>query len=282
MKILQPHDRPQANPPDLDIGVIYTYERHFMPRLLDTLARSGEGLSLRLLLVDNASRDEQAMREWRASFPKVHVVENAVRLGYAPNLNRILEASTARYVLLMNTDMYFDPYQQCLAKMARFMDDHPDCGLSICRIYHPDGSYGWPARRFQTLRTIAARRLRVGKLMQAEVDRYLYKDESPFDSFECDWVSGCFLFARREAVRDVGGFDTGFVKYFEDVDFCLRMARAGWKVMFHGGTYCYHCEQRASRKLLTRDAWRHMRSYLRWLAKWGFSPQPRPGLKKAA
>jgi GT2 family glycosyltransferase len=182
----------------------------------------------------------------------------------------------------MNTDMYLDPCQQCLAKMVRFMDQHRDCGLATCRLYHPDGTYGWPARRFQTLRTIAARRLPVGKMMKAEVDRYLYKHESPFDSFACDWVSGCFMFVRREAALAVGGFDTGFVKYFEDVDFCLRMARAGWRVMFHGGTYCYHCEQRASRKLISRDAWLHMRSYMRWLAKWGLSPRVPGEVKKAA
>ena len=47
------------------------------------------------------------------------------------------------------------------------------------------------------------------------------------------------------------------------------MARAGWQVMFHGGTRCYHHEQRASRKAFSRDAWRHGRAYLRWLMKVG-------------
>ena len=65
---------------------------------------------------------------------------------------------------------------------------------------------------------------------------------------------------RRQAFQQVGLFDESFGKYFEDVDICLRMARAGWRVMYHGGTSCYHIEQRASRRLLSRDAWRHARA----------------------
>ncbi len=43
--------------PDLDIGVIYTHERELMPRLLGTMRASCRGLRVRLILVDNASRD---------------------------------------------------------------------------------------------------------------------------------------------------------------------------------------------------------------------------------
>ena len=53
---------------------------------------------------------------------------------------------------------------------------------------------------------------------------------------------------------------------------CLRMARGGWRVMHHGATSVYHIEQRASRNLLSADAWKHFRSYLYWLSKWGYRP----------
>ena len=86
--------------------------------------------------------------------PQTKILRNEKPLGYAANLNRIL-AATSAYVLLMNTDMYFDPADQCLAKMVAFMDERPRSGISICQIYRPDGSYGHPARRFPTLRTIA-------------------------------------------------------------------------------------------------------------------------------
>jgi|GEM_PF-672804 len=250
---------------DLDIGVIYTYERDYMTPLVRSLLHSGEGLRMRLIMVDNASDDGVA--EWKDVFKHNRVLRNERRLGYAANLNRILEASTARYVLLLNTDMVFDPDEQCLAKMTAFLDREPRCGVAGCRLYHPDGTYAYPARRFPRLTTIVARRF--SKIVHAPrtLRKYLHEDHDREATFECDWLSGCFLMLRRESHQQVGRFDEGFHKYFEDVDYCGRMARANHRVMFFGGTYGYHWEQRDSTRLLSRDSWIHIASYARWLGK---------------
>jgi N-acetylglucosaminyl-diphospho-decaprenol L-rhamnosyltransferase len=255
---------------DVDVGVIYTYEDDFLPRLLSTLRGSARGLNLRLILADNNS--QRGVGPWMKYFPHTTVLRNRKRLGYCANLNRILGASSAPYVLLLNTDMYFDPAEQCVAKMVDFMESRPGCGIAGCRLHHEDGQHAPSARRFQTLATLLARRFGLGRLMHRTLEQYLYRDRAICDSWRCDWLSGCFLMIRREAFEDVGFFDTRFVKYFEDVDMCLRMAGAGWHVMYHGATYCYHAEQRASMNLFSADARQHLRSYLRWLAKWGFTP----------
>jgi len=250
--------------PDLDIGVIYTHEQELMPRLLTTMSASGEGLRMRLILVDNASAG--GVEPWCGHL-ETQVLRNTRRLGYAVNLNRILDASTAKYVLLMNTDMYFDPREQCLARMAAFMDSQPRCGMAGCRLYHADGSDAYAARRFQTLPLVLARRCGLGRLLRRTVDRHFYAEHTPDETWPCDWLSGCFLMIRREAIEQVGHFDEGYGKYFEDVDMGLRMARAGWQVMYHGATSCYHLESRASKTLFSADAWLHLRAYLRWLRR---------------
>jgi N-acetylglucosaminyl-diphospho-decaprenol L-rhamnosyltransferase len=240
-----------------------------MPRLLSSLRRSGDGLRLRLILVDNVSDD--GAEQWRDYFPEMVVLRNERRLGYGANLNRVLAASDAPFSLLLNTDMYFEPADQCVAKMVDFLNRHPRCGVAGCRLLHEDGEHAPSARRFQTLSTILARRCGMGKILRGAVDDYFYRDLAIDDTWECDWLSGCFLMVRREAFREVGYFDTRFEKYFEDVDLCRRMTRAGWRVMYNGGAYCYHLEQRASISLFSADARVHVRSYLRWLRKWGFS-----------
>lgn len=257
-------------PYDLDIGVIYTHERELMPRLLETMSASGDGLRMRLILVDNASRDLAAA--CHPTLSETRIVRNGKRLRYAANLNRILDVSTARYVLLMNTDMYFDPRNQCLARMVDFMDSQPQCGLAGCRLYHADGADAHAARQFQTLPLILARRCGLGRVLRGTVNRHFYADHGCDETWPCDWLSGCFLIVRREAIEEIGHFDEGYGKYFEDVDICLRMARAGWQVMYHGAASCYHLEQRASKKLFSADAWAHFRAYLRWLGKWGLNP----------
>ena len=252
--------------PDVDVGIIYTYERQYLDLLIGSLGHSAEVVFPRLILVDNASDD--GVSEWENTFARTKVIRNERRMGYGPNLNRILASSTARYVLLLNTDMFFDPDERVLDQMVAFMDAHPECGISGCRMYHGDGSYAYPARRFYSLGMIAARRLgRLGRLFSRSEDDLLYRDRDRRSQFECDWLSGCFLMVRREAVEQVGGFDEQFEKYFEDVDFCSRFSQNGWKVMFNGATYGYHLEQRASKRLFSRDAFAHARSYWRWLWK---------------
>jgi N-acetylglucosaminyl-diphospho-decaprenol L-rhamnosyltransferase len=258
--------------PDVDVGLVYTYERQWMPRLLSSLAAAGRGVAMRLILVDNDSAD--GVEAWKGYVPDTVVLRNRRRYLYPANLNHVLRASTARYVLLLNTDMFFDVSEPCLLRMVRFMDSRPQCGIASCGLYHEDGQFAYPARRFQNLAVVLARRCGLGRFMRRTLDRYLYRDHAPDATWETEWLSGAFLMLRRDAMTEVGLFDEGFGKYFEDVDMCLRMARAGWNVMYHGGTYCYHLERRASRRIISTDALRHLRAYVRWHWKWGFSVRP--------
>ena len=225
---------------------------------------------MRLILVDNCSA--AGVARWRGVVARTLVVHNSRPLSYAANMNRILRASTARYTLLLNTDMRFDPPTQCLARMVAFMDAHADCGLAGCRIEHADRGNAFAARRFQTLPIILARRFGLERFAPNVVDRYLYRRCDPQATFDCDWLSGCFLLARRDALADVGPFDERFGKYFEDVDMGLRMRLAGWRVMYHGAANCCHLEQRASVRLFSVDAWRHLAAFARWFHKWGWRP----------
>jgi GT2 family glycosyltransferase len=261
---------PRLQTPSVDVGVIYTGEDALVSRLVQSLDDSRDAEVCRLLLVDNASTGGTDQFEPRSP---TTVIRNQRRLGYAANANRILQASVAPFILILNTDLYFDPGERCISKMLEFMRQNPDCGLAGCCNYRADGEFGYPARRFQTLRTIACRRLGLAKLARREIDGYLYRDRGQHSSYDCDWLSGCFLMIRRKSFEDVGPFDCEFRKYFEDVDYGLRMARAGWRVMFNGGTFCYHDEQRASRSLFSKDAALHLASYARWVRKWGFNPR---------
>ncbi|MBX7164749.1 MAG: glycosyltransferase [Pirellulales bacterium] len=249
--------------PDLDLGVIYTHEQAWIGPLLESLAVSGPGLRMRLLLVDNASGS--GVDAWRRIVPETQVLTNASRLGYAANLNRILGASTARHVLLLNTDMRFEPAEQSLTQLVQYLDAEPSVGIVGCRLHHLDGAFAFPARRFPTWRAIAARRLGVGgRLARAAAD-HLYQERRPTETFDCDWLSGCLLCVRRACHRQLGPLDEHYWKYFEDVDYCARAWQSGWRVAYFGRTYVYHFEQRASKRWFSMDSVLHLRAYARWL-----------------
>ena len=185
-------------------------------------------------------------------------------------------------MLLLNTDVYFDPDERCLTKMVAFMDSHPACGIAGCRVYHEDGSYAYPARRFQTLPIVLSRRLGLGRLLPGALEGYLYQERAIGDAWECDWVSGASCsFAARRSKRSACS-TSGFSSISKTWTCVCAWRRAGSAPMFNGATYCYHVERRSSKNLLSIDAWKHARSYLRWLGKWGFSPAAEPALPRPA
>lgn len=253
--------------PDMEIGIIYTHERHFILPLLNSLQAAWVGLNARLLLVDNHSNTN--MDEFKALVTPlpVKIITNNRRLNYARNLNVILQHSTAKYVLLMNTDMWFVENEPTLKILFDFMESMPRCGMTVARIIGKDGEFMFPARRFPTIKAILSRRLPVFFNQKKNVEEHLYANRDLHAIFECDWVSGCFMLVRKEAIKETGLFDEGFEKYFEDVDFAARMWEKNWKVMYCGEASCVHLEQKASKRLISKDAFYHLKSYFRFLRK---------------
>jgi N-acetylglucosaminyl-diphospho-decaprenol L-rhamnosyltransferase len=255
-------------PLDLSISIVSTNERRYIEPMLPTLYQSVRDITFEVVLIDNASTD--GLVELAKLYDKLQIIRNDKRLSFCANHNFGICASKGRYVLVLNPDVLFDIEEPCLDKMVQFMDQHPECGVSGCRVYNFDKEFAYPARHFFDWRIILARRL--PRLFESDniIDKYLYRSKDIYSTFECDWLSGCFLFFRKSALDQVGLFDLGYPKYFEDVDICYRMKKAGWKVYYCGDTYYYHLEQRASKKLFTMDAWKHIRSYIHWKAKyWG-------------
>lgn len=77
-----------------------------------------------------------------------------------------------------------------------------------------------------------------------------------------DWSNAAFWLVRAQAWRELGGFDTRYFMYGEDVDFCLRLQLAGWRLARAGGASVIHAAQRASHRSGRHLAW-HLRSLLR-------------------
>ena len=258
---------------DLSISIVSTNERHFIEKLLPTLYADSSLISKEIILIDNASSDDlEAVK--KPEYTNLSIIRNNKKLSFCTNHNIGIEASKGRYILVLNPDILFPTDEFCLSKMVKFMDENPECGVSGCGVYHYDNTFAYPARKFIDPLIILSRRLPFLFNTDKVMDRYLYRNHDIHDTFECDWLSGCFLLFKEEIVRKIGGFDDCYDKYFEDVDICHRIAQANMKVMYHGETYYYHFEQRDSKKMFSKDARIHLQSYFRWIKKTGlvFSP----------
>lgn len=182
---------------------------------------------------------------------------NPAPMGFAENHNRAFEGCQASHFCVANPDLRLsgNPFPGLLAAMQ-----DPEVGLVAPLVLSPAGLPEDNARRFPTPWNLGL------KLLGMSDGRYHLSPAEQLAPQPVEWVAGMFLLFRAEAFRDVGGFDAKFHLYYEDVDICARLWKAGWKVVCDPGVTVIHEAQRASRRNPRYMRW-HAASMARYFVK---------------
>lgn len=213
--------------PDLVVSLVTYNSDTVLRRCIESLKDALAGLDARIVVIDNASREGPPT--WiREVDPTVTLVENRVNVGFGRANNQVAATTSAPYLLLVNTDAFVDPAS--VRRALDYMRSHPECGVLGARLVGPSGEAQFAARPFPT----AWRAFLVRAGLWPLARRWMAEDRCvpPGDEpVECDWVPGCFYLVRKEVLDRVGLFDPRYFLYFEEVDHCRRVRRAGWKVV---------------------------------------------------
>jgi GT2 family glycosyltransferase len=136
----------------------------------------------------------------------------------------------ARYVLFLNPDT--EVLEGTFAELLDALDRRPAVGLIGVKQLTPDGDVFPTIRWFpNALRAfgeaVGSERFpfRTNWFGERELRMELYERDTP-----CDWTSGSFMLARREALESAGYLDERFFLFGEEPDLCLRVKKAGWEV----------------------------------------------------
>ena len=176
-------------------------------------------------------------------------------LGFAANHNQAFAACDQPFFCVANPDIRLEenPFPALLEAMER----DPSIAVIAPKVVDPRHRPEDNARHFPTPWSL------VRKARGLDDGRYSGMMTGPTS---VDWVAGMFLLIRAEAFRALGGFDERFHLYYEDVDFCARAWKAGWKVQVHPEVSVIHDAQRLSRRNLRYMSW-HAASMARYFAK---------------
>lgn len=209
--------------PDASVIVVNFNGRPLLERCLPRVGSACEGLEHELLVVDNGSTDGSA--ELVASaFPGAVWLALGQNLGYAAAANAGMRAARGRIVVLMNNDV--ELAAGSVARAVRYLDAHPDAGLVGFRLENPDGSLQPSGRRCPGLLATVLSHWRLVRETYREPGR-------DYDAIaDVDEVSGACLAARASLAAIVGLMDERFFFYYEDVDWCVRVRAAGFRVVY--------------------------------------------------
>ncbi len=228
----------------------------FLPAVIE---HSHESASI--YVADNASTDG-SVDMLRERFPTVNVLVNETNLGYAGGYNEALRHITARYYVLLNSDIEVTP--GWIEPIVELMDSDPR--VAACqpkmrswvdrnRFEYAGAAggfidkYGYPfcrGRMFQTL----------------EEDMGQYDDNA-----RVFWATGACLFVRAEAFWKLGGLDSRFFAHMEEIDLCWRARNHGYEVMYCPGSVVYHVGGGTLPKKSWRKTYLNMRNNAMMLYK---------------
>jgi len=193
-----------------------------------------------IIVVDNNSQDDSKII-LKEKFEEVKSFFLCKNMGYSFANNYGLQRCDSEYILILNPDTYL--WEDSISKMVRFMDGHPDIGVLGPDLKDIHGRSQLPASRFPGLMQQLFEALFL-KIILHRIARTKKQKESLAQNipFEVDWIAGACFLLRRNVYLEVGGLDNEFFLYNEDVEWCLRIKKAGWRIFCYPKTCVIHLQ----------------------------------------
>jgi len=216
--------------PVLSVVIPSWNTRDYLAACLRTLA-AAEKPACEVIVVENASSDG-SLELLRREHPEVQLIVNASNQGFARGSNQGLRVARGRYVLLLNTDTEVAP--DAIARLVRFLDEHPDYGAVAPRLVHADGSTQRTVQEFPTLKTALFFSTPFERWFpdSRELERYFLRAWDQESSRDVDQPPAAALLLRKAMLDQVGLFDESLWLFYNDVDLAKRMRAAGWKTRY--------------------------------------------------
>jgi len=180
-----------------------------------------------ITVVDNASTDdtEEVIKQ---KFPQVRFISNSQNLGYAKAVNIGVKSYDTEFALVVNNDVIF--HKELVDNLLKFISENKNIGVAGVRQFYPDGtiqySYGDPPGALTGLKNL----LFINSLRNFFAEHSKKKNNK---IIEVGYVDGAALMIRREVFDVLNGFDEDYFFYTEEADFCYRLRKNNWSVVFN-------------------------------------------------
>ena len=231
---------------ELSIIIVNWNAGELLRRSVESVVASPPSVAYEVVVVDNASTDEslaglRASASASALGERLRVILNAENRGFGQANNQAFALTNAPLLLLLNPDT--EVTRGSVDRLVETLRSDARAGAAGPKLLNADGSVQvsvWrnPPAAWEMLLTasrlhkLLPRRVR-GELLLAEHWDYSRRRD-------VGMLSGAALMVRRELVNEVGGFDERFHMYGEDNEWCLRITRAGWRLVFEPEAVVMH------------------------------------------
>lgn len=241
------------NKPKISIIVVNYKVPEEILRFLQSVEEAEIFDKTEIIIVDNASNDN-SQEIITTKFPSVSWIQLKNNIGFGKACNAAAIRAKGEYLLLINPDTLIS--KSTLQDSYSFMENNPEIGLMGPKIINHDGEFQKQCRRsfptpanaffyFTGLAKVFPKNKTFGKYNLSYMD--------PNESGDVDAISGSFMFIRTKLFKSIGGFDKDFFMFGEDLDLCVKVKGAGYRVYYNPNIQIIHFKGQSCTKNVIRS-----------------------------
>ena len=246
---------------DLSIIIVNWNGGELLRRCVETIIASEPNVSFEIVVVDNASADDSLARLQASeagvrllSRRQLRIFNNVENRGFGAANNQGFALTDSPFVFLLNLDTEVHP--GTIDTLMRSMLADAKTGACGPKILNPDGSlqisaYFNPPRVWHTFMSQLKLYHLLPQSLRGELLLGRHWDHNRQRTVPM--LSGAAIMARRQMIKEVGGFDERFHMYSEDNEWCWRITKTAWKLLFVPEAVVLHHGGQSSKKRWSPD-----------------------------
>lgn len=188
-----------------------------------------------IIVIDNNSIDG-SVDLIEKEFPRVKLIKNNENFGFGKANNQGMKQANGDFFLLLNSDTAAS--QEAIDRCLDWLESNPNVGILGCRLKNPNNAIENSCGMFYSLWNAVFGGMELNKIfnrfkfIKFHVPEYLLPALSIQETKNVDWVSGAFMLLRKDVFQQTFGFDENIFLYDEEFEWCYRVKKKGWKIVY--------------------------------------------------
>ncbi len=244
------------NPLDISVVILSYNSAHYLDKCINSIIEAipTSKYSFDIYVIDNGSKDGSTNKllAFQALYPN-HITlkfftENT---GTTHSRNYALNQINSRQVLILDSDAYIN--SDAIDHLYNTLDQNPEIGMIVPKVLYPSGSF---QKSTDTFPTLVSKFIRYFFLKTEEKKSPHKFMTQPID---VDYAISAFWLFRGDLIEKVGVLDENIFYSPEDVDYCIRIKKQGYRIVYDPSVHIVHDAQEISRKKLNKFFFSHLK-----------------------
>jgi len=263
---------------DISFIILTWNSEGYIEKCIHSITKSFENkkYDFEIIIIDNGSSDETLKRLERIpneTKKDIHLITLDENKGTTYSRNLGLKRARGRYLCIMDSDVYIE--DDVFDELLPVLESDESIGLIVPKILYPSGKWQKSIDKFPTFQRKVFRFFRLKKIEDQEGSSSAINE-----CMDVDYAISAFWLFKKEIIQEVGLLDENIFYAPEDADYCLRVWKCGYRIVYAPRCHVVHHTQEISRGIkLNRAKIEHLKGLLYFFVKHKYLF--RPNLKKA-